>query len=640
MSALVGIYYPDGRKVEPMDLQRMVASVAHRGPDGVGMWSMGCIGLGHRILWTTPESPHETLPLVNQTGDLVITADARIDNRDELIAALQMRDLFPPPITDSQLILAAYEKWGEAAPEKLLGDFAFAIWDARQQLLFCARDPIGVKPFYYYRSTRSFLFASEIKALLCLPEVPRRLNEVRVADHLMAMFDDRAITFYRDILRLPAGHCLTLRRQEARLQPYWALDPLRELRLRSDEEYAEAFREVFTKAVQCRLRSAFPVGSMLSGGLDSSSIACMARHLLAQEGERRLHSFSAIFPSLPQADLRKLDERSYIQAVLSIGGFAPDYVHADRLSPLAELDRVLWHEDEAVLAPNLYIHWGLYHAAHARGVRVLLDGIDGDTTVSHGWERLMELVRTGRWWTLAQEASAVSRKATAAFPPRRIIWEYGLKPLLPEAALRAWEVLHGCIRPGGVDGAALHPGFAERIGLRERRAALRQNALTSAYTARARHSLALRSPLIPYALEVLDKATTAFSLEVRYPFFDRRLMEFCLALPPEQKLHQGWNRIVMRRAMGGLLPEAIRWRFSKANLTPNFNRRLIDGDREIIEEAILHHTQAIESYVDLAALRGMYQRYTLEPMRRGQEALTIYGVAMLARWLHGANLKT
>src|SRR5262245_20600165 len=166
----------------------MVASVAHRGPDASGSWCQGAVGLGHRMLWTTPESLSEKLPLANQAGDLAITADARIDNRDELTAALGL----PPHsgVTDSMLILLAYEHWGEHCPEKLLGDFAFAIWDGRKRVLFCARDHFGVKPFYYCHSGRLFAFASEIKALLSLPEVPRRLNEVRVADYLVPIFDD------------------------------------------------------------------------------------------------------------------------------------------------------------------------------------------------------------------------------------------------------------------------------------------------------------------------------------------------------------------------------------------------------------------------------------------------------------------
>ncbi len=644
MSAISGVYCLDGRPVERTDIERMVASLTHRGPDGAGIWptapNQGPVGLGHRILWTTPESLSERLPVANRTDELVLTADARIDNREELITALDLTDRPPQEIADSQLILAAYEKWGEHCPEHLLGDFAFAIWDRRRQKLFCARDPMGVKPFYYHHCPgRIFVFASEIKALFCLPDVPRQLNEVRVADHLARIFEDKVITFYRDILRLPAAHSLTVGRGETQLRSYWSLDLSREVRLSSDEEYAEAFREIFTETIRCRLRSDFPVGSTLSGGLDSSSIACTARKLLAVEGERRLHTFSAIFPGLPEVDLPKIDERHYINAVLAIGGFEPHYVQADRLSPLADLERVLWHQDEAILAPNLYMHWALYNAARQHNVRVFLDGLDGDTTISHGLGYLAELARTGRWKTLATEATALSKQSNAAFPPRRIIWRYGFRPLIPEFAIQIWRLLRGRPRPTWVDNKAINPLLAERVGLAERARTLLGNGSGPARTARAMHWYSLTSALIPYTLELADKAAAAFSLEARYPFFDRRLIEFCLALPPDQKLHQGWSRVIMRRAMAGILPEEVQWRFRKANLSPNFKRRLLDYERGTLDEVILRQPQIIQEYVDVPALRAAYRRYASQPMQTEEDSLIIYGAVILALWLQRSNLR-
>jgi len=294
MSAVVGMFHLDRRPVEQADLERMQATVAHRGPDAQGTWSEGCAGLGHRMLWTTPESKREKLPLASDRGKLVLTADARVDNRDELAAALGLsRPL--AEITDGELILAAYERWGERCPEYLQGDFAFGIWDRRKQVLFCARDRFGVKPLYFYSSTKTVAFSSEIKALLSVPDVPCRLNEVSVAYYLTSMFEDTASTFYLDIQRLPPAHSLTVSLQGTRLRCYWTLDPSRELRLGSDDEYAEGFRETFMEAVRCRLRSAYPVGSLLSGGLDSSAVTCVARNLLAQDENGHLATFSAIF---------------------------------------------------------------------------------------------------------------------------------------------------------------------------------------------------------------------------------------------------------------------------------------------------------------------------------------------------------
>ena len=211
--------------------------LAHRGPDGAGIWCEGGMELGHRLLWSTEESRHEHLPMASANGDLILTADARIDNREDLIHTLAVKDPPGESISDSSLILAAYERSGTRCPERLLGDFAFVLSDRPRQTLFCARDHFGVKPLYYhYHPGRLFACASEIKALFCLPEVGRHLNEVQVADYLAGMSEDKTSTFYRDIVRLPPAQSLTIDGQGMRLYRYWALDPSAELRLESDED--------------------------------------------------------------------------------------------------------------------------------------------------------------------------------------------------------------------------------------------------------------------------------------------------------------------------------------------------------------------------------------------------------------------
>lgn len=624
MSAIVGIRFLDGRPVDPSNLGLMLESLAHRGPDGSGVWFRGSVGLGHRMLWTTPESLREKLPLADDTADLVITADARIDNRDELISVLDLKHCVCSNITDSELILRAYAKWGESCPTKLLGDFAFAIWDARRQILFCARDHFGVKPFYYHLSDRAYVFGSEIKALLCLPAVPRRLNEVKVADYLVPIFEDKEITFYHGILRLPPAHTLIVSRTGTQLRSYWALNPAHEILYRSDEEYAEAFRELFTEAVNCRLRSAYPVGSMLSGGLDSSSIVCVARQLLRKKPGGSLHTLSAIFDNTPECD-----ERPFINAVLAQGWIEPHYVHADNFSPLGESGRMLWHQDEPFYAPNLFMHWSLYDAASHHGVRILFDGIDGDTTVSHGIRYLTELARSARWLTLYREAKGLSRHFTDS--PMAILVNFGLKPLAPGFVRQAWRVLRRCGRSSSDGTPVIRSDFAQRIGLDDRVQVLTTARSTLPRTAREDHWRALTRGLLPALLEVVDKAAAAFLIKPQYPFFDRRLVEFCLALPPEQKLKGGLTRMVMRRGLASVLPDEIRTRGGKSNIGPNFTRNLLTFDRKVLDDVMLNDPGSIEDYVDMDVLRETYLRYRSGPTE--DDALTIWKTATLAQWL-------
>ena len=637
MSGICGKFNRNGEPVAFAQIGAMNERLRHRGPDARNTWTSGPVALGHCMLRITPESLEEHLPLVVDDGDYAITGDVRIDNREELIDALWRH---APPIAppDSELILAAYRKWGEACPRQILGDFAFVIWDRSSRSLFCACDPMGVKGLYYHLSPNGFVFASEIKALFALPEVPRRLNELRVAEYLVTLFEDRVGTFYEEIFRLPGAHTLTVTPETVKLREYWSLDSRSELRLGSDAEYAEAFRDLFSKAVRCRTRSAFPVGAALSGGLDSSSVACAAAGMIPDQSAP-LRTFSLIFPSLPEKDLRQIDERPQIQAVLAGGRFAPQFIEADRLSPLWQVDRMHFHLDHANYAPNLYLHWAMYDAAQKQGVRVFLDGFDGDSTVSHGFERLTELAQTLHWSTLWRETRMLSQNHLSGIAPRRILKEYCVKPLAPAWAYRLRTLLRTRGRKLQAGSIFINPDFKLRTGIEERaRRLLReQTRWTLTRTARETHCMGLNQALYAYTLEIADKASAAFGIEARYPFFDRRLMEFCVALPAEQKLGHGWNRWIQRRAMTGILPPDIQWRPRKGNLSPNFYLRLLDFERDRLEEVSLRGTKELAPFVDAGAIRAAYQAYENSHSRGQGEGIQLFATVNLALWLRSSG---
>ncbi len=637
MSGIVGIHYFDERPVDRENLTKMVDILAHRGPDGADIWVDGCVGLGHRMLWTTPESLIEKLPLVNQRGDLVITADARIDNRDELIAALQINNRPADKITDSELILAAYGKWGEDCPKHLLGDFAFAIWDRRKQMLFCARDHFGVKPFYYYSANNTFVFGSEIKAIFCLPEVPREINEVKVAEYLSIETDDKSITFYNDILRLPPACKMIVKSKTVELQSYWSLDFTRELRLSSDEEYADTFRKIFTEAVRCRLRSAFPIGSMLSGGLDSSSITCVARKFIAEKEEKnKLHTFSAVFDKVTECD-----ERVFQDAVLAQGNIEPHHFHADGFSPLTDFEQVLWHQDEAYSAGNLYLNWNLYKPARKNGVRVILDGFDGDSTVSHGLGYLTELASKEQWFQLAIH---IRNYCTRIGKPWQEdlwswIWVYKINPIICKSRIltKAWRKSQKLFQKNQLQKPAwrrlINSEFVKQINLIERL----RNQPNPPTTERETQYRCLMEAGMVRTLENLDRTAKAYGIELRFPFWDKRLIEFCLSLPPEQKISKGWTRMVMRRAMKDILPQKVQWRVGKSNMHPGFERGLLEFERLRLEQIILHNPKVIEKYVNIAALQQAYHRY-LSKQATVEEVNSIWKAFSLALWLEHKNL--
>ena len=633
MSAITGVFYRDGRPVDRANIDLTLEVLAHRGSDGSRVWYSGSLGFGHRMRWTTPESLYETLPRVDRTGNFAITADARIDNREQLLSALDIIPELTETITDSELVLAAYQKWGDRCPAYIIGDFAFAIWDEREQTLFCARDCFGVTPFYYHLSDRTFAFASEIKALLCLEEVPCDVNPERVGDYLISLFEDTSITFYQAIRRLPPAHWMKISPDGVQLEAYWNLDPTRELHLDSEEEYAEGFREIFTEAVGCRLRSAYPVGSMLSGGLDSSSIACMAREILARNNGRPLPTFSAIFEDVPECD-----ERPYINAVLEGGGMEPHYLHGDRLSPLIESERQLHHQDEPLFAFNLNLNWGLYGIAQQQGVRTILDGFDGDSTVSHGVGYLSELARDGHWLTLMGEVRGYTHNFDRPFWDwmSPYLWNYAPPFKLTQ---RGWKSLQRRMgmQPQASGSqpswhAAVNENFLHQVDLRQRRKALGQALRQSQESQRAEHYYSLVRGVMPYTLEVMDKAAAAFGIDLRFPFWDRRLVEYCLSLPPEQKIHRGWTRMVMRRGLTGILPKAVQWRGGKSNLGPNFARGLRKFEKTKIESLLFHRSERIAPYANIDALRQAYHRW-VAGKDRGEDAMVLWRALNLDLWL-------
>jgi asparagine synthase (glutamine-hydrolysing) len=673
MSGIMGIYQLDDCAVDRKDLERMIDKLAHRGPDRADQWIKGCVGLGHRLLWTTPESLLETQPEIDPTGNLVITADARIDNRDELIAGLAIDHCPSEKITDCQLILAAYQEWGEACPDYLLGDFAFAIWDQTEQSLFCARDHFGVKPFYYYhRPDQLFLFASEIKALFCIPIVPQLLNEVRIADFLSLMMEDKVSTTYQEILRLPPAHSMVVTSSGIRTWSYWSLDPQRQLKLNSDQDYADTFREIFTQAVQCRLRSVSPVISHLSGGLDSSAVTCVARTLLAQAGIPALHTISSVFDTITECD-----ERPFIDAVLAQGGLIPHYVAGDEVGPLSNLDHIFQFEDEALLGPSHFYPWVMNRAVKALGLRVCLDGFDGDTVVGHGISRLTELARQGDWKTLLQEIKPISAHYHVSqyalldiyglpylhelikqwrwiafgktiqrihrhlgMSRKRLLIEYGLKPLFFKLVLQPIRQFWAKVRQSKPsqrwlsDHAPLvNSAFAQQIGLSERFQQF-QVSTVPPLSVREEQWRTLTQGMFSYTFEQIDQYAAMFSLEARHPFMDKRLVEFCLSLPAEQKLYQGWGRVVMRRALAGVLPEQVQWRGSKTNLSPNFDDGLFNRNRQLLDRVMSEQIDLLKPYVNVEVLQAAYKRMTSTNQQADKmDSIKVWQAVILALWL-------
>ena len=624
MSGIAAVWRLDGAPLHQATLDRMIERLAPPAADAVGTWLDGPVGLGHRMLHATPESLQQKLPLAGDTGEVVVTADARLDNRVELMSALGLAHRAADGVSDGELVLRAWERWGEECPARLLGDFAFALWDARRRVLFCARDQAGVKPLYYHLGSRLVAVASETKALLAIPDVPRRLDEISIAACLVPGLDDRVATFYEGILRLPAGHCLTVTAGGGTARAYWQLDPTRELRPGSDADYAEQFRELFTDAVRCRLRSVSPAAAALSGGLDSSSVVCVARAVQEAAGTGPLATYTARFQTIPRCD-----EGAYVAAVEAQGGLAPRHLPGDMLDPLGDLEGLPGREDETFHAPGYYMHGALYRAARSDGARVFLEGTGGDLVVSHGTGYLHDLARQGRWLALGREVQQLSRAFQR--PSWRTLRAVA-GAVAPPLFRRAWRHLRyrGFLGP-----PLIRADFARRIGLDERlRAAEPRWSGGDVEGARHEHWRLLTSARLAAILETVAALGGTAGIDVRDPFLDRRVMEFCLALPVSQKIRQGRTRVVARHALGSLLPPEIRDRPGKAPLDLMLGAALAVYGRERLERLMKEAVSVLAPYVPADSIRRAHRQY----LGRGTQAdvSRVWRLAMLTLWLRRA----
>ena len=299
MSGIVAIFHRDGAPIERTLLQSLVDFLAYRGPDARETWMGSSIGLGHALLSTTRESLAERQP-AGFEGRYWITADARLDGRGELLAALDLSGSdIGSSIPDSQLILRAYAKWGAACVEHLRGDFSFAIWDEHTKQLFCARDQFGIKPFYYASVGSVVILSNTLDCIRRHPAVSGRLNDLAIADFLLFdMIRDPAATSFADIQRLPPAHTLVCRRDGISLRRYWVLPVSAPIHHKRPMECVEQFRELLDQAVADRLRTN-SVGVLMSGGLDSPTVAASAQRILARNGSANgLCAYTEVIESL------------------------------------------------------------------------------------------------------------------------------------------------------------------------------------------------------------------------------------------------------------------------------------------------------------------------------------------------------
>ncbi len=556
MTAIAGLWRLDGRPDAADGCERMLGALRMYGADATAAWSDGDIALGRCLKRVLPEDRFDRQPLTGESG-VVLVADARVDNRDELARALGLSAERLGELSDADLMLRAYERWGTDAFDRIYGEFACAVWDGAQRRLILAKDGVGMRPLYYHRGERLVAFASMAKGLHALPETPYAPDEDKIAEFLILTPDWGSETLFKGVEKVEGGTFVVLRLDgsfEARR--HW--EPSRRtLTLPSADAYAEALREQLDQAVASCLRGAREVAAHLSAGYDSSSVAATAARLLAPHGGR-VTAFTAA-PREGYVDTAKrprLIDEGPLAAMTA--AMHPNMEHvvirASGRSPLQGLDRNFFLYERPVLNICNQV-WGdaINDAARGRGLSVLLTGSMGNITLSYtGAELLPELIRGGRpmrWFRAArglhdtQDVRWISVMARS-FGPWFPAWLWRLARRINDASPFNLES-YSLIRADRVDALDLK----ERAKARELDLAFRP--LKDGFAARV-------AGMRRGDRGALQKGVLAgWGIDMRDPTADRRLVEFCLSVPTEQFMLDGAPRALARRALADRLPAAV-----------------------------------------------------------------------------------
>ena len=581
----------------------MVAVQAHRGPDDTGTYLGDGVGLGHNRLSIIDLSAAGHQPMSSFDGVMWVVFNGEIYNYVELREEL---DAYPfRSETDTEVILAAYRRWGKSCVDHFNGMFSFAVWDTRERVLFCARDRLGIKPFHYAWLGGRFMFASEIKALLAagLPAAPAMPVWADYLSH--GYYDHRPDTFFEGVRALPPGHTLTVKNGREQLSSYWSLGELDpEPTCISDSVAEHRFRELLADSVRLRLRSDVPVGVNLSGGLDSASLMVTVDDQL--EGEGAIETFTAGFVD------SDYDEVEWAAAVPQRRRWVRNVSRVGPGAAWNALDKTMWHQEAPFGGVATLAYHCLHGVARDRGVTVLLEGQGVDEMFAgYGYFRphfFRDLLESGQHARLRRELRAFGDPRGDLRRLRRLLrgedeprYQDGTSHLRPECVDTDVHALAGDV-----------PSFDTPFGHHVSNALYRD----------------LRHTKLPRVLRMNDRLSMAFGRELREPYLDHRLVEFAFSLPSAQKLRSGTTKSLLRRAMAGRLPDQVRGLPKRAVVTPQ--REWLRGElRPQIEDIVQSQSFRERGFFDAAAVATELGRFM---DGRGDNAFFIWQWVNLELW--------
>jgi asparagine synthase (glutamine-hydrolysing) len=584
------------------DLRYMMEAIQHRGPDGHGIHEDGVAFLGHRRLSIIDVAGGHQ-PMSNESGSTWITFNGEVFNHAAIRPALESAGHRYVSRCDTETIVHAYEEYGPSCVDKFRGMFAFAIWDANQQILFCARDRLGIKPFYYFLNDKVFVFASEIKALLRHPEVQASFAETLLPEYLTFGYLSGEQTLFRGIRKLMPGHRLTLNARSGALKvdQYWDLPEPGSNETKSDEAWIRECRERLEETVQMRLMSDVPLGMFLSGGLDSSAIAALMKRMRSEP----VKTFAVGYEEEAYSEL------AYARQVSQSIGTDHHEVVINSDDFFNALPRLVWHEDEPISWPSSISLYFVSRLA-AEQVKVVLTG-EGSDELFAGYHRYQHYLFNRRWADRYQWAPGFVRNGVRGFVETSSLLSGDLRRKLQHTFLG---------REGSVESLQLD-NFYGAFSAAERRTMLSGSGLDSAnpYVSYLRYwnarsgsstlSQMLFADQKTYLVELLmkqDQMSMACSIESRVPFLDHTFVEFAARVPDHLKIHENSGKYIMKRAVEDLLPRDIIYRKKMGFPTP-LRQWFRERKSDPLFGLLLDRNAFLADYINLDYVRELVGRH-------------------------------
>lgn len=534
----------------------MTNALIHRGPDSFGHWQAGSENLhfGHRRLSIIDLSEKGAQPM-SYMSRYTITFNGEIYNYPELQDTLISKGYSFDSDTDTEVVMAAYDFWGTACLTKFDGMFAFALYDKNKNELFCARDRFGEKPFHYYIDKDKFAFASEMKSLFAIG-IDRAIDDYSMYLFLnMGIHEDPADkerTFYKHIKRLKPGHYFHLQKSgQIHQKKYWNID-IRHVNTEiSFAESCEKFRDLFFLSTTRRLRSDVPVGTSLSGGLDSSAVALVMNQVLKNEKNQKC--FSARF------DDPILDEGKYMKEVISGKNISHHVVFPSSDNLTSEIEKIMYHQEEPFASSSIYAQWKVFELARENNVTVLLDGQGADETLAgytYYFQSYLTEIQNKCGKNAQQDAIFQIKQNNEILPNSTTDFEFRPQSLILSLLKKT---KHTFLRAGST--SYIHNDLHRSYS----RTATPFNSFSTL------NSALLNSTCISgldKLLRFADRNAMAHSVEVRLPFLFHELVEFVFSLPADHKIRNGWTKALMRYSLEDILPTKVCWRKTKIGFQP------------------------------------------------------------------------